>query len=224
MRPLTTDPGLGRHDGADSRRDHRMRPRRCGGGRVPGAGDDPGDERRRNRPVCAHSHDSQHTDDQPQTASEEPPRLRPSGQPRTTAMSLSRTLVAAGLLAAAHTSTAAALTISKAKLFQNPAKTAICGIEIHLTPRPTEVLCSARGVPRPKGRAGDPYVQIAATGRPRLILVSQDSYVTNTLTTLSTGTLWRSLGVSCSIGTSTILCFNRNNHGFLIGKRAYRAF
>jgi Domain of unknown function (DUF4232) len=145
---------------------------------------------------------------------------------RITAMSLTRTLAAAGVLATAHAAAAAAANapaISQAKLFWNPAKTAACGIE-GPSRKPTKVLCSARGIPRPTGRVGDPYAQIAATGRPRLVLISQDSYMTNKATTLTKGTLWRSLGVTCGIGSSTILCFNRDNHGFLIGDGGYRSF
>lgn len=141
-------------------------------------------------------------------------------------MSVLRTLAAAGVLAAIHVGAAAAAkapATSHAKLFWNPAKTAVCGIEI-AAHEPTKILCSARGIPRPSGRVGDPYAEIAGTGHPRLVLISQASYLTDKATTLAQGTLWRSLGVTCSIGSSTILCFDRDNHGFLIGRGTYRPF
>jgi len=121
----------------------------------------------------------------------------------------------------------ASATTSNVKLFQNPARTADCGIRIHPASKPaTEVLCSGAGVPRPKhsGSAGDPFVQISANGPPQLVLISQDSFVGTTIHTLAKGTLWRSIGVSCNIGTNTILCFNGDNHGFVIGNGKYKSF
>ena len=118
-------------------------------------------------------------------------------------------------------------TTSSVKLFQNPARTADCGIEIHPAHRPaTEVLCSGAGVPRPKhgGSVGDPFGQIGASGPPQLVLISQDSFVGNTIHTLAKGTLWHSIGVTCNIGTNTILCFNDDNHGFVIGNGKYKSF
>ena len=98
-------------------------------------------------------------------------------------------------------------------------------IEIHAPSKPaTELLCSGNGVPRAKHGIGDPFVQIAGTGSPQLVLISQNSYVSQNLKTLSKGTLWSSLGVTCSIGSKTILCFNSDNHGFLIGSGKYTSF
>jgi hypothetical protein len=138
-----------------------------------------------------------------------------------------RTLAAAGVVLAVAAVPAAAGTAktSSAGLFQNPAKTAECGIEIHAPGKPaTELLCSAKGIPRAKGPVGDPFVQISAKGSPQLVLISQDSYVSHSLKTLSKGTLWRSLGVTCNIGSNTILCFNGDNHGFVIGNGKYKSF
>jgi hypothetical protein len=118
-------------------------------------------------------------------------------------------------------------TTSSVKLFQNPARTADCGIRMHPAHTPaTEVLCSGAGVPRPKhgGPAGDPFVQIGASDSPQLVLISQDSFVGNTIHTLAKGTLWQSVGVTCNIGTNTILCFNGDNHGFVIGNGKYKSF
>ncbi|MGO9753706.1 MAG: hypothetical protein ACLP8S_11450 [Solirubrobacteraceae bacterium] len=132
---------------------------------------------------------------------------------------------AVGVLVAAAIPATAAATTSNANLFQNPSKTAVCGIEIHASHTPaTELLCSAKGIPRTKHGTGDPFVQIGATGSPELVLISQDSYVSNTLKTLPKGTLWSSIGVTCHIGSGTILCFNGDNHGFLIGNSKYRSF
>jgi hypothetical protein len=132
-------------------------------------------------------------------------------------------LAAAAIVAPA----VASATTSNVKLFQNPAKTAECGIKIHPAHKPaTEVLCGAAGVPRPKhgGPVGDPFVQIKASGAPQLVLISQNSFAGKTVHTLAKGTLWHSIGVTCNIGTSTILCFNGDNHGFLIGNGKYKSF
>jgi hypothetical protein len=42
--------------------------------------------------------------------------------------------------------------------------------------------------------------------------------------TLSKGTLWSLLGVTCNVGPSTVLCFNTANHGFVIGNGKYSSF
>lgn len=121
----------------------------------------------------------------------------------------------------------AGATTSNVKLFQNPARTAECGIKVHPAHKPAaELLCSGAGVPRPKhgGPVGDPFVQISASGPPQLVLISQDSFVSNTTHTLAKGTLWHSIGVTCNIGTNTILCFNGDNHGFVIGNGEYKSF
>lgn len=139
-------------------------------------------------------------------------------------MRQSRTFAVGVLVAAAIPATAAAKT-SSANLFQNPGRTAVCGIEIHASHTPaTELLCSAKGIPRAKHGTGDPFVQIGATGSPQLVLISQDSYVSNTLKTLSKGTLWSLISVTCHVGSGTILCFNADNHGFVIGNGAYKSF
>lgn len=119
-----------------------------------------------------------------------------------------RLLAGIGVLATvAIAPPAAASATSSVKLFQNPARTADCGIKIDPAHKPgSEVLCSRAGVPRPKhgGPAGDPFVQLGASGPPQLVLISQDSFVSNTVHTLAKGTLWHSIGVTCNIGTNTI--------------------
>ena len=140
-------------------------------------------------------------------------------------MRMTHALAAAVVVGAAALPATAVAKTSNAQLFQNPKKTAECGIEIHATNKPaTELLCSAAGVPRAKQGVGDPFVQISATGAPQLVLISQDSYISNKVKTLSKGTLWSSLGVTCNIGTNTILCFNGDNHGFVIGNKKYTSF
>src|ERR1700735_34537 len=108
-------------------------------------------------------------------------------------MSRARLIAATAVLAAvAAPAAAAAVTTSSAKLFQDPKLTAVCGIKIHPAHKPaTELLCSANGIPRAsKQPVGDPFVQISATGRPQLVLISQDSFVTENIKTLTNGTLW----------------------------------
>jgi len=140
-------------------------------------------------------------------------------------MPKTRVLAAAAVLGAAAVPASALAKTSNAQLFQNPSKTAVCGIEIHASNKPaTELLCGASGIPRAKHGVGDPFVQISATGSPQLVLISQNSYVGSTAKTLSKGTLWSSLGVTCNIGSGTILCFNGDNHGFVIGNHKYKSF
>jgi hypothetical protein len=133
-------------------------------------------------------------------------------------------VLAIGLLAGAAIPAAAAATTSTAPVFQNPSRTAICGLEIHLAGSPVYLLCEATGVPRAKHGVGDPAVQLSRTGKPQLVLISQDSYSSNTLKTLSKGTGWSSIGVTCTIGSDTIRCSNTNNHGFTIGNGKYKPF
>ncbi|HUO71025.1 MAG TPA: hypothetical protein VMU39_09630 [Solirubrobacteraceae bacterium] len=141
-------------------------------------------------------------------------------------MRTSSVLAAAAVIGAAALPATAAAKTSNTQLFQNPSKTAVCGIEIHAKNTPaTELLCSATGIPRAKHGVGDPFVQISATGSPQLVLLSQNSFVSsNNPKTLSKGTLWSSLGVACNIGSNTILCFNGDNRGFVIGNKKYTSF
>jgi hypothetical protein len=145
-------------------------------------------------------------------------------------MSRFTTVVVLAVLAigvpAAITATAAAK--SKPNLWQNKAKTVVCGVEIHASNKPaSRILCSGAGIPRPphsNPNVGDPFVDIAATGSARLVLLSQNSWVGTKTVTLSKGTLWSLLGVTCNVGPSTVLCFNSANHGFIIGNGKYSSF
>lgn len=122
---------------------------------------------------------------------------------------------------------AVAAPISKATRFQALGGKVTCGIEIHrpATP-PREVLCAARGIPAPKAPGtGDPgFVQVAVLGAPRLLRLSQDSFVAGATAHLGRGRLWNQLGVTCHVAQATVMCFNGNNHGFVIGNGRYRSF
>ena len=137
--------------------------------------------------------------------------------------------LAAGALATALVPAAAAAPISKATLWRNPSGSVQCGIEIHSPSQPaTDILCSARGIPAPKHSSpqdGDPgFVELGLLGTPQTLRLSQDSFVAGTLRTLGRGRLWNQLGVTCHVAQTTVLCFNGDNHGFVIGNGHYRSF
>jgi hypothetical protein len=119
-----------------------------------------------------------------------------------------------------------ALGESHATLWHTHGHTVNCGIEIHVPgTKATDVLCSAAGVPTPKQGFGDGgFVQLAATGSPRTLRLSQDSFVGTSSKLLGEGSEWSALGVTCNVGPTTVLCFNRDNHGFIIGNGHYRSF
>jgi hypothetical protein len=139
--------------------------------------------------------------------------------------SLAAVAICAGM--AAFVPAAAAAPISKATRFQALGAKVTCGIEIHAPSMPPrEVLCAARGIPAPKGPgAGDAgFVQVAVTGAPRLLRLSQDSFVAGATAHLGRGRLWNQFGVTCHVAEATVMCFNGNNHGFVIGNGHYRSF
>jgi hypothetical protein len=73
--------------------------------------------------------------------------------------------------------------------------------------------------------AGDAgFVQVAVTGAPRLLRLSQDSFVAGATAHLGRGRLWDQLGVTCHVAEATVMCFNGNNDGFVIGDGHYRSF
>jgi len=122
---------------------------------------------------------------------------------------------------------AAAAPISKTTTFRALSDQVVCGIEIHPPSQPaSEVLCSARGIPAPPGRGvGDPgFVQLAVLGASQRLRLSQDSFVSGSVATLGRGRLWNQLGVTCHVAQTTVLCFNGDNHGFIIGNGRYRSF
>jgi hypothetical protein len=142
---------------------------------------------------------------------------------RTSRLALPALLGGLGLIAAPA---AIASGPSHAALWQNHAKTMDCGNENPVFSKKF-VLCSGSGVPRPphsNPSEGDPFVQLAATGKPVLILISQDTFASSSIKTLASGSTWSSRGVTCHTSGKTALCYNGANHGFLIGNGHYTAF
>ncbi len=141
-----------------------------------------------------------------------------------------RRLAAATVTVAAIAATApAALAtpISKAIHFQSNGGAVTCGIEIHAPGKPaTHVLCAAKGIPAPKQPGvGDPgFVQLSVLGQPQVLRLSQDSFVAGKTAKLGRGRLWNQLGVTCHVALTTVVCFNGDNHGFVIGNGHYRSF
>jgi hypothetical protein len=134
---------------------------------------------------------------------------------------------ALAVAAAAVTPAANAAPISKSIQFQNSSRKVTCGVEIHaLNQRATEVLCAARGIPAPKQKGvGDPgFVQLSVLGQPQLLRLSQDSFVAGKSVRLGRGRLWNQLGVTCHTALTTVMCFNGDNHGFVIGNGRYVSF
>ncbi len=138
---------------------------------------------------------------------------------------LSVSIVSLGVVALAAVASAAPL--SKSTQFRNTSRKVTCGIEIHAPSKPaTEVLCAARGIPAPKQKGiGDSgFVQLAVLGQPQVLRLSQDSFVAGNSVTLGRGRLWNQLGVTCHVALATVMCFNGDNHGFVIGNGHYKSF
>ena len=133
--------------------------------------------------------------------------------------------VSGAVLLTAGPAVAAAASTSHAKLWHNKANTVVCGLMI----APTEVLCSSKGVPAPphsNSNEGDPgFVQLAATGKPKTLRLSQDSFVGTAAVTLGHGATWTGRGVTCTTGSGkTVVCVNGDNHGFVVGDGHYTSF
>jgi hypothetical protein len=142
---------------------------------------------------------------------------------------MKRLAVAAATLAAIALTAPVALAapISKAIRFQSNGGAVTCGVEIHAPGKPaTDVLCSAQGIPAPKRPGvGDPgFVEIGVLGQPQVLRLSQDSFVAGPTAKLGRGRLWNQLGVTCHVALSSVMCFNGDNHGFVIGNGHYRTF
>lgn len=137
-----------------------------------------------------------------------------------------RLVVASGaVLLCATPSVAAAVSTSHATFWHNTANTVTCGLMIV----PKEVLCSAEGVPAPphtNSSEGDPgFVQLAASGKPKTLRLSQDSFVGTTPATLGHGAKWTGRGVTCTTGSGkTVRCVNGAKHGFVVGNGHYTSF
>ncbi len=135
-------------------------------------------------------------------------------------------LVGIGTIALVAAPVAVATTnTSHALLFQNQAHTMDCGVKAPLPHHQASlVLCSAGGIPRPKGPVGDPFVQIGRQGRPKVVLVSQNDFETSNIATLKPGATWSRLGVTCKVSSKTVTCKNGSKHGFTIGNGKYKPF
>jgi hypothetical protein len=93
-----------------------------------------------------------------------------------------------------------------------------CGEEIG-SPTSTYVLCSARGLKLPKSEKnqGDPFIQVAATGKAKVVPISQDSYFGKG-GRLAPGSTWKALGVTCKVSSASLVkCKNGTGHGFTLG-------
>jgi hypothetical protein len=132
----------------------------------------------------------------------------------------------AGVTAILFAAAAGAAPLSKAIRFINHSGKVTCGIEIHAPGKPaTKVLCAAKGIPAPKSGIGDSgFVEIGVLGKPRVLRLSQDSWVAGQTVKLGRGRLWNQLGVTCHMAAVTVMCFNGDNHGFVIGDGHYRKF
>ena len=128
-----------------------------------------------------------------------------------------------GITLAAAVAAPVALAASSAKFWQNHARTAVCGKR---TPSDFfQLLCSAKGIPRPKGggQGGDPFVALGRTGKAKLVLLSQDEFPAGNPKTLGNGTTWSMDGVSCTVA-GKVTCKNTVGHGFTIGNGKYKSF
>jgi hypothetical protein len=122
---------------------------------------------------------------------------------------------------------AAAAPISKSIQFTNHSGNVTCGVEIHAPSKPaTEILCAAAGIPAPNanGTGDSGFVQIGVLGKPQVLRLSQNSWVAGASAKLGRGRLWNQLGVTCHIAATNVMCFNGDNHGFVIGDHHYRTF
>jgi hypothetical protein len=138
--------------------------------------------------------------------------------PRTAAVAA--VLAASGVIAASS-----AASTSHTKFWTNPTGKIACGLMIV----PNEVLCSSQSIPAPphsRPSDGDPgFVQIAKTGKPKLLRLSQDSFVTTNATKLHSGATWSGRGVTCKIAAKSVTCTNTSGHGFEInGSKKYKSF
>jgi hypothetical protein len=143
-------------------------------------------------------------------------------------MHASRFLVIAAVALTALGASAADARTSHAQLWETANGAIACGYKAH--PRrqpPTVVLCSSALVPPPRGRAGngDPgFVQLARSGGPRRLRLSQDSFVHTRVTVLRPGSTWSGLGVICAAARAAVSCHNARHHGFTITASKFRAY
>jgi hypothetical protein len=117
--------------------------------------------------------------------------------------------------------------ISHTAVWEDPGLNVICGIENKVISK-TKVLCQGPRVPRPPHSTpseGDPAVTLAATGKPQLVLISQDSYPANaTPRTLGASRTWSARGVTCKISAHAVTCRNGAKHGITFQNGHYKSF
>jgi hypothetical protein len=139
-----------------------------------------------------------------------------------------RNVALAGVLASLVVAPAAIAGTSHVKLFQNSAKSAVCGLMVKEKGHPQFILCSAAGIPKPKhGCIGDPgFADLSAHGNPQKLCLSQDSFVPGKFVTLKAGSKWSRAGVTCTLAAKgkTVTCKNQSHHGFTIGNKKYKPF
>src|SRR5690348_11713166 len=123
-----------------------------------------------------------------------------------------RKLVLTTILAGAIAAPAALAVTSSTKFWQNPKHTAVCGKRIGQ--KSFQLLCSAKGIPRPKngGPVGDPFVVLGRTGRPKIVLLSQDEFPPGKPKTLANHSDWKKDGIECGVFRK-VICSNTSNHG-----------
>jgi len=116
---------------------------------------------------------------------------------------------------------------SHAALWEDPGLTVLCGVENPALSK-TKVLCQGTGVPRPphsSPNGGDPAVTLASTGKPRLVLISQNPYMPNAAAgTLGAGRTWSLRGVTCTTSAHALTCKNPSKHGFTLRNYHYKSF
>jgi len=134
-----------------------------------------------------------------------------------------RAMAALGVAAAlgASATAAAASSTSHATLWRAKNGLVACGVEIHPPNKPaSRIICAAGQIPAPPhttSEDGDPgFVDIAKTGKPKLLRTSQDSFVGTNATILKAGAKWSDLGVSCTVSSGSVRCVNASHHGFTI--------
>jgi hypothetical protein len=139
-------------------------------------------------------------------------------------------LIGAGVAtAAAAAASGVPLTepVSHTAVWEDSSLNVICGVENRVISK-TKVLCQGPRVPRPPHSSpneGDPAVTLAATGKPQLVLISQDSYPsTATPRTLGAGRTWSARGVTCKISAHAVSCRNGANHGITFRPGHYKSF
>jgi hypothetical protein len=136
-------------------------------------------------------------------------------------------IISLAVMALAITAVASAKT-SHAKLWTSTDGSIACGYEIHPANKPaSELLCVSALIPAPKSAKGpgdDGFVQLAKSGRPLRLRLSQDSFVNAKAVALKSPTTWSGLGVTCAVGRTSVRCINGSGHGFKITGSAYKAF